>query len=116
MRKERMRRYVDALRSGDYRQIRHVFRKSHGGCCAIGVGLNLMVEEGLGVWKESITPGNLYYQVQEESEAVTIHGQVQEWLELEESLVPIIVMNDEKEMSFEEIAEYLEIKYLTGTQ
>jgi hypothetical protein len=84
-------KWVEALRSGKYDQCRTQLRDGIGFCC-IGVGYQVLVGSCDEIEVESD-------ETDFASDAIGLRGKEQKRL---------IVMNDDEEKSFEEIADYIE--------
>lgn len=92
MDKELKKRWVAALRSGEYNQGRYTLRSRDGFCC-MGVLCDLIDPEG---WEEPVPGGFLW-------RGNRVH------CPLVASLAPIFVqLNDKSGCSFEEIADYID--------
>jgi hypothetical protein len=110
MNKERMERYLSALREGKYKQCRKAFRSEDGELCAVSVGLQLMVEDGLGEWIPSIDDSIYRY----EDNNPTNRDQLQidmlsGWLGYSMDFRPsLIKLNDDDNLSLPEIADVIE--------
>lgn len=100
MNKEVKTKWVDALRSGDYKQIIEELQSLEGYCC-LGVLCKLAKEDGIGVdmYENIIIGGELEDQVN-----------VIDWSGLKDDneVQHLIHMNDNECRTFEEIANYIE--------
>jgi hypothetical protein len=112
MNRERMDRYLEALRSGRYKQCRKAFNKNEDEFCAIGVGLDLMVREGLGTWEPSIdesirrfrpNPSNTEYLL-DSNQGLCLSSWLGAYLDINE----IWDMNDVHDLSLGVIANAIE--------
>lgn len=100
-------RWIDALRSGEYNQDKHSLKTPKGFCC-LGVLTDLYLKEKNKDWE---FPGSGIYKFK--GHEGSLHNEVIDWCDFpsggrEESLA---YMNDVKEKTFQEIADYIE-KYL----
>jgi hypothetical protein len=110
MTNKNMVRYLEALRSGEYKQCQKAVAKTDGSFCAIGVGLSLMVDEGLGEWVPSIDETLLRYIDKSPSKNPYLFqtDYFSIWLGISLREINLIEMNDGRELSFSEIADELE--------
>jgi len=113
--------WIDALRSGEYKQITGKLKSKEGFCC-LGVLTDLYVKEGYGEWTEhlSVISGASHYQMSEFSGMLC--SEVQNWVGLRHfgggmhEIRPdnpsepnnLYMMNDIDGKSFEEIADVIE--------
>lgn len=109
------RKWVDALRSGEYRQGKGGLRcvEDNSYCC-LGVLLDVAAKEGIieGKWEDDNDVSASY------SAFVHANGELDVFT-VDESLLthhqqnPPIALNDNDGSSFEEIADYIEKEYLS---
>lgn len=121
---ENFRKWLDALRSGNYRQGRHVLEKpAHGDeptqYCCLGVACRVAMENGVELEVKETTTS-----VEFDSHSGQLPGKVLRWLGVSNySLlvqtsqdgvhVPVSIINDDGEC-FANIADLLEQTYLTN--
>lgn len=125
--KENIRKWVDALRSGEYTQDTGQLRSSHGFCC-LGVACEVAIKNGVRLVYDDDYQG--YHQDSEiyldevpdwHTEGSTLPFEVQEWLGFigddpyidREECKTATTANDELNLSLVEIADYLEGTYLS---
>ena len=80
---ENAKKWVAALRSGEYLQSRHYLRAMKNGFCCLGVACDVYAKEtGKGEWTEEVSDDqmNCYYSF--EGEKGTLPAEVCEWLGL----------------------------------
>lgn len=116
--KERIKLLVDALRSGEYTQVRNVLKKDGSYCC-LGVACEI---SGVGKWKEATEFNSAAYTVGESSNSATLPYAVADWFgwRLDNPFVKygtsitttLAELNDVKGLSFEQIADVLEENFL----
>lgn len=104
-------KYIKALESGIYTQCKKAYGKADGSFCALGVGLDVMAQEGLGYWDSSIDEDLFRYQSFEGGK-FNQEELLRKWLGLRESLSFIIYMNDEEDKDLAEIATTLKTMFL----
>lgn len=136
MNKEHVREWVDALRSGKYRQARGQLRDDEGKMCCLGLACEL---SGTGEWQELpasdlggyVTEDTLLaYVTPSDKSWQTLPLEVQAWLGFEPGApwpaydnpgvqVPemgtmrhLAVLNDEDGFTFEQIADIIEENWL----
>jgi hypothetical protein len=118
MNKENVNRYLTALRSGEYLQCQDgFFNKEGGSYCAIGVGLDLMVQEGLGKWVP-IYPTSKGYkyipidQVHRSVDICYVYAVVlSKWLDCNLStkvMDDLYALNDDMKLSLPQMADEIE--------
>jgi hypothetical protein len=128
--KENIRKWVDALRSGDYQQaqgaLRHDGADQDGYCC-LGVACDI---SGLGRWvmvpeddEYDFGPSARAYQVGEEYSTGVLPRSVAEWLGVSdgnpdvnydpEGPYTLAGLNDGQRLSFEQIADVIEREWLS---
>ena len=91
--------WVDALRSGDYKQGRHALNKDGAFCC---LGVLCEIAHKLGVVSKKQYENVFLY----DDDSLSLPLKVSEWSELE-SQYELASMNDRGE-SFTQIADYIE--------
>lgn len=99
-------KWVDALRSGKYRQARNFLRSDDSFCC-LGVACEI---SGLGAWSEDA------YLINEWGGNKLLPGQVQKWLGLKDSVGCIVDNGEDTHLAwmndhgstFEQIADLIE--------
>ncbi len=101
MNKEAIKLWIEALRSGEYKQCQFALEKSSGNCC-LGVACRVAyLKEGVSLVLDEVgrlSGGSLASQIY-----------VKAWLSLPDCIQDnLIKMNDIKNCSFLEIADYLE--------
>jgi hypothetical protein len=72
------RRWVEALRSGKYKQGKNRLNGKDGFCC-LGVLCDLAVEDGVGSWHDYGDEGNKYFDDLGRIEATLLPLAVQQW-------------------------------------
>jgi len=114
--RENVQAWVDALRSGEYDQAKEVLHTSDGSYCCLGVACEI---SGLGDWD-----GEYYKIADEERWSGVLPPAVQKWLGLGiRSSNPMlrgnttaVTLNDDFDLTFAEIADLVEKKYLGVTR
>lgn len=117
MNTENMKAWVAALRSGEYKQGRSCLRSADGTFCCLGVACDVYAK-GHGV-------GWILEETAEEEclllgEPAVLPEEVVEWLGMDSSDPHVYngesctLANDTLELSFAEIADLLEARYLSG--
>lgn len=92
--------WIEALRSGEYKQTKKVLCSTVGGFCCLGV----LADKAGAVWKD----------VDADCKLCELVGETR-YAELPTSILPhyvqadLIAMNDEAEKSFAEIADWIEL-------
>jgi hypothetical protein len=94
-------KWLEALRSGKYKQGRQGLRKVDSFCC-LGVLCDLLNPNG---WRQ-ITDNDLIYSFN--GELGVIDKRLARSIGVEEFQDILVEMNDEKQNSFSEIADYIE--------
>ena len=104
--------WIAALRSGKYRRTTHSLRDQrpgkHIGYCCLGVLCDTLKEELKGKW--DITRA-FNYHINNEANCITgtLGDNLAKYVELTpRSEATLIKMNDKEELSFKEIADYIE--------
>jgi len=96
-------KWVDALRSGKYKQGRYQLNDGTGLCC-LGVGCEVAKDNGIGVRKESYYRGFSY-----DTHRVSMPAAVCNWLHLfRDKLAVLMRLNDDDLLSFPQIAAFIE--------
>lgn len=113
--KENIRKWVDALRSGKYKQAKERLRDKNSYCC-LGVACDV---SGVGKWQKDFWNSWEYavYEAPGDVNDLDLPKGVQKWLGIRLAnpkfkRVPASQLNDEMGKTFEEIADYIEKKYL----
>jgi hypothetical protein len=102
MKTEIKERWINALRSGEYRQDKTCLRTINGYCC-LGVLLDVTKDISKGNWYNSVFVHTCY------NSRFGISDSLREEFELTDEMhKKCIVMNDVEGKSFTEIADYLE--------
>lgn len=131
--KEVIKKWVDALRSGEYKQTDGALRKEDGFCC-LGVLCDLASQEG--VIEEPVFFDECCYYEYEGCEVEDLPDKVQEWAGLsscnpkfavifkyvdqndeeyeDEYTTSITQLNDDYGYNFNMLADLIEKEYLTG--
>ena len=113
--KQRIRKWVDALRSGEYRQGYHQLRNNEGFCC-LGVACDVAIRNGLDAgWVLDPDGGGAVL-----GEAMEMPLDVQRWFGIDDSNpVPTkggkgktLAERNDQGWSFKRIADAIERKYL----
>ena len=129
MNKEKLKLWLDALRSGEYQQgkghLANIDEERSESYCCLGVACEVAIKDGLGLIK-NIGPRNVInYGLARESGFLP--NEVQQWLGHDEGNVMVdftdgeshtreehvAFLNDSGKWTFEQIADALEAKYLT---
>ena len=109
-----LQKWVDALESGDYQQIRNSLR-TNDGYCAWGVGCEVFRQEtGCGRWEEEEdNPGTYEFVISVGDSTAKGHGAVANWYGIDGTFtrlgkqvdIPsyIVELNDDWESDFDEI-------------
>lgn len=117
MNKENVRKWVDALRSGKYKQGLGALQILDNYCC-LGVACSVAEKNNCKFPKTVIN--NQYIFGTEEKIGILPH-EVRNWLELDNSSpeivyntrkVPLVCLNDVEKLSFNEIADLIEDQWL----
>lgn len=125
-----IRKWIDALTSGEYPQIKDALRTEDGFCC-LGVACEVAIENGVVLDVGENSYGNVFYN---ETDAV-LPKAVAEWLgfdeqdtnpnvtvdgeiaaESERTTIALQELNDEYELDFDEIAELIEKEFVHGAE
>lgn len=110
---ENAKKWVAALRSGEYKQVTGMLHERDGGFCCLGVACDLYAKEtGLVGWSE---PKNSspYMEFGESGNAMILPGHVQRWIGLRtdngtiDHYSCLASMNDNGK-NFSEIADFIE--------
>lgn len=114
MDRNRKAQWVAALRSGEYPQGYGALWNNKGYCC-LGVLTDLAVKAGIGTW---IVPPNdpkgyVYEDVEGIGWTAYLPTEVKAWADMsggrmEDTIEALMVMNDSDQMSFADIADYIE--------
>lgn len=118
--KERIRQWLDALRSGNYKQGKGALQRNGEFCC-LGVACEVAIKNELGIKVSHDADGFVQYG----TEYNHLPPVVGEWFGFERGDMfnprlgdgigsDAIRANDELKLSFEEIADALEKRYLTN--
>jgi hypothetical protein len=104
-----IKKWVEALRSGEYRQTRGKLRtsKTNGGYCCLGVLCDVFQKEtGVGEWKNSPPyQENMKFLNQAENPPI----KVRKWVGLNyKEMKKLIALNDGSHYNFAKIADYIE--------
>lgn len=106
-------KWIEALRSGKYKQGRNVLRSSNDRFCCLGVLCDI---SGQGQWKgESCgcEAGYYYYERNgqpAESEGITLPVFVKHFANIEDKDQEVLMgMNDHDNISFDEIGDWIEL-------
>lgn len=107
MNKAFKKKWVKALRSGEYEQTQNRLCDGNGGMCCLGVLCDI---SRLGEWEEIDCDGPVYKfgKISKEYELST--KMLQKFGLHKRTMAKLIKMNDQDEMSFDEIADYIEEK------
>jgi hypothetical protein len=100
MNKEFIQEWVDALRSGEYKQIRGVMRAKDKTFCCIGVACHLKAKKTKKAFDKLRRDKHFSYEI------------AGEWLLPIEDQQKLTDLNDIQEKSFKEIADIIEDTYL----
>lgn len=97
-------KWIDALRSGEYEQTKHHLKTDNGYCC-LGVLTDLYIKENNFKWGR-----NKFDTYEFNAIEGSLCNGVIEWSDFPCALVEqyLIRMNDTEEMTFSEIADYIE--------
>lgn len=108
-------KWVDALRSGNYEQGSYMLKSGDGRYCCLGVLCDLAVQEGVAREERTTnTPDPQYYY---DGAADLLPASVIKWAGLDsnnaqveygDGVVPLSVLNDEENLTFNEIADLVE--------
>ena len=110
--KENIKLWVEALRSGDYKQGRGTLHDDQGFCC-LGVACEVYQEcvGGLFIHRMDLSGFHEY-----NGHGGDLPPALTKWLELEEDPIigekSAVILNDDDELSFNEIADAIEKEYL----
>lgn len=117
--KENIRKWVNALRSGEYRQTKGALKNDYGHCC-LGVLCEVAIQHGLALTQTRT-------ETDEGNECVAFNGEwgtapeeVVAWAGIEKSNPELLSderaaeLNDDRGFSFGQIADLIEKKYLSG--
>lgn len=120
--KENIQKWVDALRSGKYGQVRYVLKGAKGGYCCLGVACDI---SGLGEWGEA-TPYNdgIQYNFSgttgRQRTLTQLPSPVVDWLGVNFNVwkpkdydQTLADLNDIARLSFNVIADLIEDEFLT---
>lgn len=108
MDKELKQKWVSALRSGKYKQTTETLNDCGGGFCCLGVLLDV---SGAGEWNDSSFILGEYDGTHRHTLDGDLGFRGRELFSIPEpDEANLIVMNDEKGCTFEEIADYIEAK------
>lgn len=121
--KDVIRKWVDALRSGEYRQGDGGLRDENDKFCCLGVLCDLAEKEKV-IEEPSLSCSNYYYAYGDEDNDVTLPYEVRSWSGLEDCDPTLIdpthendegysaaALNDDGK-TFAELADLIEAKYL----
>jgi hypothetical protein len=112
---ENVKKWVKALRSGDYRQAKEALHVSGAGFCCLGVACDLYMKENP-EWKWQKGGRCMFFSDGVESVQGTLPQDVQEWLDLRSDdgtymdgtrFISLAEMNDNG-ATFDEIADIIE--------
>lgn len=103
--------WINALRSGEYKQSQHALRTVSGFCC-LGVLCDLAAKLELGTWRQTIESKWVFEPMGGNSRQDTLPGRVVEWAGLRDSNPDtdkgsLASLNDHGK-SFEEIADIIQ--------
>lgn len=115
MNKDIKKKWVDALRSGEYTQGRDALKNGDGQYCCLGVLCDIAAKEGV-VQEKLLTYGerSKYYY---DGASALLPGSVIKWAGLDYPAVSVVyndkpvwlnALNDEKGLTFDEIADLIE--------
>ena len=118
MNAEKKKLWVDALRSGKYRQGKDALQSSPGHFCCLGVLCDLARLEGIGEWDDKIIMGRVEptFETASSSERNYLPREVRAWADMawaSPSVTrngfsrPLAVLNDQG-ISFDEIADIID--------
>ena len=117
--KARINKWVNALRSGKYKQGRNALRPKENGFCCLGVACDLYEKEsGKSFWVRNKDffgkpDEEVKYAFVTQGSTSNLPKQVARWLGISTKQNTLIRMNDDQRKSFKEIANELEKRYLT---
>lgn len=102
--------WVDALRSGEFRQGASALRRIDGGYCCLGVACAVWSRLGLvkGAFEQSMPSGSWSFVIPDEESR---YGDLPTSIKaaaLIDSTTELVSMNDGKGKSFSQIADYIE--------
>lgn len=102
---ENAKKWVDALRSGEYKQTRKRLRDSYGFCC-LGVACDVAIKSGvvMDVRRRNTETGHVLYFDNESGFPPKL---VLEWLGLK-TVAQLMALNDHKGYNFNQIADFIE--------
>jgi hypothetical protein len=115
--KDRLRLWVEALRSGNYAQTMHKLRDDDGFCC-LGVMCDVFMREtGQGKWED--TAYRLVFELDSVAKESLPQAQVLEWFGFFEAYtelptdaglcnIEFVTLNDDLKLSFGQIADLIE--------
>jgi hypothetical protein len=117
--KGNIRLWVDALRSGEYRQASEALTNGEGYCC-LGVACQI---SGLGKWEREANETEIHYAIGSDfdSDAYTLPRSVRRWLgvytgnpevDVGNTSEQLAHLNDSGEWNFHQIADAIERTYL----
>lgn len=127
MNKEKLKLWLDALRSGEYQQgygrLANIDETGSVGYCCLGVACEVAIKDGLDLLRD-VGLRNINYGLAYDSGYLP--EEVQQWLELDDNNVMVeftdsegntrdehvAFLNDTQNWTFEQIADAVEAKYL----
>lgn len=107
--KENMRKWVEALRSGEYKQGKYQLRRADNTYCCLGVACDLHSKETGTPW----SPNDMYVD-----NGIALPKVVQEWLGIDSADIglpnqkSLVLLNDVYKQTFAEIADVIEKTFL----
>lgn len=126
---ENIRKWVTALRSGEYEQTKGVLKNDNGFCC-LGVATDVYMKECGGTWSKSAQffgnePNPRSGYLFDDYEGERLPREVRDWLGIQdadpelltgrsgeyEPHLPATSLNDEEEWTFEQIAQAIKETY-----
>lgn len=123
MNKDKIRLWVDALRSGQYKQtdggLRRTVNDEKRYCC-LGVACDVAIKDGLDL-KVREFGGSLYDEFGEDEDGGHLPIEVQQWLGVTTASPKVVfsgevrelaVLNDDFKLDFNEIADLIEAEFL----
>lgn len=113
MKVEIKKKWVDALRSGRYHQVREVLATPDNGRCALGVLCDIAAEEGIVSRRESTGENNRGDRIPcyaYDNWLYGLPGEIITWARLSLNDTCIIASMNDNGASFEEIAKWIEEK------
>lgn len=128
MKRSIMKRWVKALRSGEYEQTKDKLVSEDDSFCCLGVLCNLSVDDGVGEWRHDHILGRWFFQCNEYfdfKDAMELPESVREWAGMNScdgairtdispySLIypPTLAELNDNGKSFKEIADIIEKNY-----